>query len=486
MSRVLKHARPLSPIPLGIGLSAGMLLLFGALVHAQSGRSYSTAKPWWDAGRGVVFPMAEQYDDPAGELTVLNVEGVIRPGGHPFFEVLGANGRACITCHQPANAMSLSTSTVRQRWLETQGHDPVFASVDGANCPDLAPFDKKSHSLLLDRGLFRMTLPWPPKSADGAIVNPEFDIQVERDPTGCNTSPVYGLRSAKPTISVYRRPRMVANLKLAATPELLLMADGRETSLRAQAITAISTHEESTVLPSDRMVREIVAFENQLFAAQTADARGGLLNERNGPVGLGAENLALGRASLFSGLLTLNVSSFDVWRKPAGRPQGDIQEEFRASVARGSAIFSTRTFQMRNVLPFTRGASANQSSGTCASCHSGGPALAMDIGTTNLSTSDDSPDLPLFRITCASSSSHSLLGRTVLTHDPGRALVTGKCADVGSIVMQQLRGLSARAPYFANGSATTIRDVIDFYDRRFAIGYSEQEKQDLLNFLSVL
>jgi hypothetical protein len=29
-------------------------------------------------------------------------------------------------------------------------------------------------------------------------------------------------------------------------------------------------------------------------------------------------------------------------------------------------------------------------------------------------------------------------------------------------------------------------EVVHFYDRRFAIGYTEQEKQDLVNFLSVL
>ena len=51
---------------------------------------------------------------------------------------------------------------------------------------------------------------------------------------------------------------------------------------------------------------------------------------------------------------------------------------------------------------------------------------------------------------------------------------------------QQLRGLSARAPYFANGSAANLRELVDFYDRRFNIGYTEQEKRDLTNFMSVL
>ena len=57
---------------------------------------------------------------------------------------------------------------------------------------------------------------------------------------------------------------------------------------------------------------------------------------------------------------------------------------------------------------------------------------------------------------------------------------------LGTIVMQQLRGLAARPPYFANGSAQTLREVVDFYDRRYNIGYTEQEKQDLVNFMGAL
>jgi cytochrome c peroxidase len=98
----------------------------------------------------------------------------------------------------------------------------------------------------------------------------------------------------------------------------------------------------------------------------------------------------------------------------------------------------------------------------------------------NVSGSDRSPELPLFRVTCNDG------GRVVYTHDPGRALVTGKCTDVGAIVMQQFRGLDARAPYFSNGSAATLRDVVEFYDRRFAIALTEAEKADLVNFLRVL
>jgi cytochrome c peroxidase len=120
----------------------------------------------------------------------------------------------------------------------------------------------------------------------------------------------------------------------------------------------------------------------------------------------------------------------------------------------------------------------------------------VDVGTTNLPWarevpvypwSDESPQLPLFKITCeAEARPHPFLGREIYTQDPGRALISGRCADVGSIVMGQFRGLSARAPYFSNGSASSLRDLVDFYDRRFNIGFTEQEKVDLSNFLSVL
>ena len=139
---------------------------------------------------------------------------------------------------------------------------------------------------------------------------------------------------------------------------------------------------------------------------------------------------------------------------------------------------------------------------TCSTCHGmhmTGMDVAngwMDVGTTNLPWanevlqdpwSDREPELPLFKLTCGGAHApHPFLGRTIFTQDPGRALITGKCNDIGAIVMQQFRGLAARAPYYVNGSAKSLRELIDFYDRRFNIRYSEQEKTDLENFLSTL
>ena len=73
-----------------------------------------------------------------------------------------------------------------------------------------------------------------------------------------------------------------------------------------------------------------------------------------------------------------------------------------------------------------------------------------------------------------------------MTTDPGRALITGLWKDVGRLKGPILRGLSSRAPYFHNGSANSLGDVLDFYDKRFSIGLTPQEKKDLIAFLSVL
>ena len=78
--------------------------------------------------------------------------------------------------------------------------------------------------------------------------------------------------------------------------------------------------------------------------------------------------------------------------------------------------------------------------------------------------------------------SGSLAGQIFEVIDPGRALITGQCADIGKLKGPILRGLAARAPYFHNGLAATLKEVVEFYDQRFAIGLTDQDKADLVRF----
>jgi hypothetical protein len=431
---------------------------------------YEVATPWWDPARGIPLAASKDFDDPSGQLRLLNKSGEVQTKGHPFFTPLGSNGRSCVTCHQPNSAMSLSLDLIRLRWADTNGKDPLFVAFDGSDCPDLPQDKEESHSLLLKRGLFRIALPWPPVTASGQLLKPDFRIEVVRDPTGCNRKPAF--------ISVYRRPRVAANLQYIALPAGgILMADGRESTLQSQAASAILTHEQASSTPTPAQLKQIEDFERQLFMAQQWDILGGLLAEPGGPPLLGADNLASGVAGVGAvpAADTL-AASFDPWRNLSAANLAIRQRAFRESVLRGVDLFASREFRM-----------ADGKQGTCATCHRPGINHSIDIGTTNLPVAKESPELPLFRITCdASAPPHPQLGRTFLTQDPGRALITGKCADVGSILMQQFRGLSARAPYFANGSARDLTELVDWFDRRFKIGLTDQEKQDLVNFLSIL
>ena len=79
-----------------------------------------------------------------------------------------------------------------------------------------------------------------------------------------------------------------------------------------------------------------------------------------------------------------------------------------------------------------------------------------------------------------------MTGRTLQTTDPGWGLVTGRCRDVGKFKVPTLRGLAGRAPYFHNGSAATLDEVIASYDQRFDIGLSSADKRDLAAFLRAL
>lgn len=494
----------------GAGMLAGATLLLAGSIAARASRGdiADSGDRWWAPGSGRTFPAQADYADSTGTLRVLLSGGPIATKGHPFFTPIGANGRACVSCHQPADAMSLSAATAAARWDATGGEDPLFAAYDGSNCPTLPQADRASHSLLLDYGLFRIQRPWPPRDAKGEALTPDFDIDVARDPWGCNGGR-YG--PAAGNVSVYRRPRPVANMKyllaigfaydpkqglpLALDRETgkpvsgNLMADARASTLDAQMLDAAATHLEMLKRMTSADMARIVDFESRVYTAQQTDRNGGALDVA-GAEG-GPAKLANSPAGQLGSIGKPVWSEFEAWEKPVPGLSHD-QAAFRASVARGAQVFRDKTFLITD----STGINApigfgNPVRNSCVFCHNMsqmGNDVApgqVDLGTTNQPFADPMPWLPLFRVTCRKAP-HPFYGRVIYTSDPGYALTTGRCADVGKITLQSLRGLSARAPYFSNGVAKDLRAVVDFYDRRYTIGYTEQEKRDLVNLMSVL
>ena len=101
----------------------------------------------------------------------------------------------------------------------------------------------------------------------------------------------------------------------------------------------------------------------------------------------------------------------------------------------------------------------------------------------NLGLADASqrtPDLPLITVMC------NATGKITQVTDIGRAMVTGKCSDIGKFKGPILRGLAGRGPYFHTGSAATLEDAIDFYNTRFNLQLSRRDKEDLIAFLKTL
>jgi cytochrome c peroxidase len=72
------------------------------------------------------------------------------------------------------------------------------------------------------------------------------------------------------------------------------------------------------------------------------------------------------------------------------------------------------------------------------------------------------------------------------TSDPGKALITGKCAGLNRTKGPILRGLAARAPYFHNGAAANPNQLVNFYNERFDMHLSNAQKAELVAFLNSL
>jgi cytochrome c peroxidase len=421
--------------------------------------------------------------DPSGLLSTYSTAGGVDVT-NPFFQSLGTNGRSCVSCHQPADAWTVTPAHIQARFYASGGDDPIFRPVDGANCPsaDVSTFRarKAAYSLLLKKGLIRVSLPVP----SGA----DFTIQNIQDPYNCpETTP------SQPAL--YRRPLPSTNLDFLAT----VMWDGRETvkgqaltaDLAQQAIDATLGHAQASTSPSAEQVSQIVSFETALYTAQVQDVKAGNLKAggaTGGPENLSTQpfylgiNDALGQDPNGTPFNPVVFTPYAAWEHATGN-----RAAARQSVARGEALFNMFPITITRVAGLNDLPGLEKINGTCTTCHDTPNAgnhslsLAINIGTTDYPALPalDVSGLPVYNVVCAD-------GSHLQVTDIGRAMITAKCADVGKLKGPILRGLAARAPYFHNGAAKTLMDAVEFYNERFALNLSTQQKQDLVAFLKTL
>jgi hypothetical protein len=468
---------------------AGVGLAFSACVPPEEGETFETADQSLKT-----LPQFVVFSNASGASATYSSAGNINVSStNPFFKSFG-NGRTCGSCHVPASAWGITPSEVRARFSSSNGMDGIFRLNDGANSPNAnvstLSARRAAYSMLLNKGLIRVGI--------GIPATAEFELAAVNDP--------YGYASAQ-ELSLFRRPLPSANLKfLSAT-----MWDGRESTplvegsqtpemlrsdLSTQSNDATRGHAQAMADLSAADRKAIVDFEMALFTAQQLDNRAGLLTSGGATGGVKAVsttetyfgiNDVLGGDPMGRPFNPEVFVNYKAWAATATIDAATVsgqQSAARKAIARGQALFNTRSFQIQGVRGVNDALGVPSLTGTCTTCHdtpNGGnhsTRLPLDLGLTD--ESRRTPDMPLYTLR------NKTTGALIKTTDPGRALITGKWKDVALFKGPVLRSLAARPPYFHNGSAATLADAVTFYNDRFTIGLTAQEKADLAAFLSAL
>ncbi|HEU4729079.1 MAG TPA: hypothetical protein VFT22_14340 [Kofleriaceae bacterium] len=457
--------------------------------------------------------------DASGAFATASAHGAIDLDNE-FFQDLGGNGRRCVSCHVPTVGWTITPHQLRETFEETDGGafddglglGAVFRPVDGANAPnaDVSSKEKRrqAYSMLLNKGVIRVGLPVP--------ANAEFELVAVDDP--------YHYASAA-ELSLFRRPLPTTNLKFIST----VMWDGREVVPGASVLSELETQSSDAVVghaqaqPLSAAQRTSIAqFEMALASAQIYDHRAKDLHA-DGAMGGPAEILAtpfhIGINDNFGDRETgapFTPDVFTVYERWArgGEGQGDDRgdddrdgrhgkgwygwghghddagfrnAEARRAIARGEALFNRKPITITGVSGINDEAVFGKPAtlvGSCSTCHdtpNGGSHSV--VAPLNIGISDASrrtADMPLYTLR------NKATGEIVKTTDPGRALIDGKWSHIGRFKGPTLRNLAPRAPYFHNGSAADLEAVVEFYNERFHVGFTRQEKSDLVAFLRSL
>lgn len=404
--------------------------------------------------------------DSSGAVQTITSTGTLDTAS-PYFQSLGTDGRTCNSCHLADQGWTITPRRLQERFEATGGLDPIFLPHDGAVSPnaDVSTVDARraAYALLLARGVIRIGLPVKPTS--------EFTLVAVDDP--------YRWASAT-QLSLFRRPLPTTNLRFLS----VINWDGRNnlataitdihTGLKNQANGATVNHAKATAPIADDVREKIVAFETDLTTAQVWAEGAGLLTAdgaKGGPSALAAQPFVLGANDPTQPGYDRHVFSlFDAWTGLHGHGE---KTGARAAVADGQRVFNEKTF-----------VGGNGQTTTCSGCHSVPNVGAsssfrfFDVGISH--PERRSPDVPLYTF------QNTATGETIQTTDPGRALITGKWADMNRFKAPVLRGLAARAPYFHDGSAKSLREVVDHYEHHFDIRFERDEREHLVRFLESL
>jgi cytochrome c peroxidase len=218
--------------------------------------------------------------------------------------------------------------------------------------------------------------------------------------------------------------------------DTMIMYDGRAATLQAQATGAIAGHAQAGRAPKQYELDSIAAYEKTLFSSNA------MRDFANGAGPMPA--------------------------LPAGTT---------ASEQRGAAFFAPTAL--------------------CGSCHGGallntnqaGNPLGLPAGTqfgTSLASEANRLNNPVTTYLVRNAQG---VEESVTTADPGMMLITGNKGDANLFKMLSLRNLKNTAPYFHDGSAKTLDEIMVQYDfvlTAFGIPHTAQDLADMKAFMLLL
>jgi cytochrome c peroxidase len=449
------------------------------------------------------------FRDPSGSLQSATVDRSLDASNGFFDSNLGTNGQACVTCHRPDDGFTITVPFVQDAFQASSGLDPLFRANDTADRPDAdlsTPEDRlAAFRLFLDLGVVRIgkTLP---AGADFTVEGqdtPQFGpLPNPNDPQAPPGSP---------TLSLFRRPLVPTNVHFDSA----VLWDGRASinDMRSQVQKAARTlllagGPSAGALGdvSDADADEVAAFMLGVFTDQIVDDAAGKLDTRGATGGVAnLTDLASDPAAPCTPLAPATctpvvpgnpqtMTLFDAWANVPDHGRNGINGASRSTQSRAAVVRGQALFNRLN----------------CKGCHATNNIGNNPSATFFIRLQVDSPDilaefasedprlnrlvdrvrmLPEYCLRPALSASTSPCGSDpgdVKTTDPGRALVTGRIVDVGKFKPPILRDLAIRAPFFHNGAAETLDDVVNFYNAKFDLHLTDQEHDDLVAFLRAL
>lgn len=311
-------------------------------------------------------------------------------------ETFGGNGRTCLTCHS-SDTGTVSPRDARRRFRRNPT-DPLFLH-DGSD-------DGRGNGVtrMLTHATVLVEIPLPP------------NVRLADDPHARSVVLKRGIPSTLNTPAL----------------DPVLMLDGRQATLEAQALGAVQDHTQPAILPDSRELAAIKQFQ----------------------------------------LTKAFFSSAALWRFASGGPTPRLPRGRTAAERRGRRFFEDRP-------PGETG-----KDGLCATCHSG-PLLNQTneflplpgvppgsrfqtVGVSELNTAGHAVREFIF-------SNPDGTETRIASPDPGRALITGVGKDVAlgdtvnAFKIPPLWGVRRTAPYFHDNSAKRLEDVAEHYARFFSI-----------------